>query len=89
MLTNTHLISTSNPASPNELQPVMEVGETSEQPSWAAPLSNPRVVMIQSPHSGEDAEDTTEFEPGIASTERRKRKKEKKPKKGKNAKCKK
>ena len=69
MSTKTHLISTSNPVSPDEPQPVMEIRETSEQPSQAAPASDPQVVMIQPPPSGEDAGDTTEFKPGTASME--------------------
>ena len=39
MLTDTQLISTSNLASPDEPQPVMEVEETSEQPLQVAPES--------------------------------------------------
>ena len=46
--------------------------------------------MIQPPPSGEDAGDTTEFEPGTISTEgQKKKKKEKKPKKDKKTKHKK
>ena len=71
MLTDTHLISTSNPVSPDEPQPVMEIGETSEQPSQVAPTSDTQVVAIQPPPLG-DAGDM-EFEPGTTSTERKKR----------------
>ena len=54
MSTDTHLISTSNPASPDEPQPVREVDETVEQFLYTATASDPQVAMIQPPPLGED-----------------------------------
>lgn len=81
MSTDTHLISTSNPASPDEPQPVRTVEEGAEQPSQVASATMSQIVVIQPPPS--DGE-TTEVKPEAATSEvKKKRKKEKKMKKDK------
>ena len=85
-MSETHIVTTSNPASPEEPQPTRAVEPMEQQVAPMAPVEETPVVVIQPPPSGEEeTEEAADLEQETKG-DRKRKKKEKKMKRDKKAK---
>ena len=91
-MSETHIVTTSNPASPEEPQPTRAVEPLEQQIAPMAPVEEMPIVVIQPASSGEEEREESEEREEAAEpeqktkTDRKRKKKEKKMKKDKKTK---